>query len=277
MKTQCTFTVSEGKRLIAKAIASLPEVRHALQKGTILLKGGTTVSAIAEELCGMFLRISGRITPRGTVGAATNNPEEAHCMILHRGVPEAADENLLNIARDMGPEDVAICGVNLIDMGGNAAMMAGRDLGGVPGSVIPALHAEGVFCIVPAGLEKLSPVNVHEAAAHAGRKASVWSTGMAVGLIPIPGRIITEIEALSILGFEKHWLIGRGGIDGAEGSSTFVIEHDSAKAKELHEMIRDFKGATSSGVRESLLECTHCGPGRAWHLGCIYGKMNRSE
>ena len=235
-----------------------------------------TVSAVAEELCGTLLRISGRITPRGTVGAAKNNPEEAHSIVLYKGLPEAADDNLLEIARDMGPEDIAICGANLIDTEGNAAMMAGRDLGGVPGSVIPALHAEGIFCIVPAGLEKLSPVNLHEAAAHAGRKASAWSTGMAVGLIPIPGRIITEIEALAILGFKNHWLIGRGGIDGAEGSSTFVIEHDSAEAEELHKMIQGFKGATLSGTRESLSECLHCGPGRAWHLGCIYGKMNHS-
>ena len=69
MKVQFTLTVAEGKRLIARGIASLPEVRKAMAEGLILLKGGTTVSALSEELCGMPLRISGRITPRGTVSA----------------------------------------------------------------------------------------------------------------------------------------------------------------------------------------------------------------
>jgi hypothetical protein len=52
MKGQVSLTVSESKRLIAKAVVSLPEVQEALEKGRILLKGGTTVSAICEEMVG---------------------------------------------------------------------------------------------------------------------------------------------------------------------------------------------------------------------------------
>ncbi|MCL4370580.1 MAG: hypothetical protein M1380_06700 [Chloroflexi bacterium] len=66
MRAQVSLTVSEGKLLIARAIASLPEVRSAFENGRILLKGGTTVSALAEELVGVPLRISGRVSPRGT-------------------------------------------------------------------------------------------------------------------------------------------------------------------------------------------------------------------
>ncbi|MDP2948451.1 MAG: hypothetical protein Q8P22_02800, partial [Chloroflexota bacterium] len=69
MKAQVALTVSEGKRLIARAISCLPEVREALACGLILLKGGSTVSAVAEELCDRSLRLSGRISPRGTVSA----------------------------------------------------------------------------------------------------------------------------------------------------------------------------------------------------------------
>ena len=91
MKCQFSLTVTEGKRLIAKAIASLPEVRHALGEGLILLKGGTTVSALSEELCGQPLRISGRITPRGTVSSGAAEPVGAHSLLLRMGVPETAD------------------------------------------------------------------------------------------------------------------------------------------------------------------------------------------
>ncbi|MEW6723349.1 MAG: hypothetical protein AB1331_00295 [Bacillota bacterium] len=49
---QVTITVPEGKRLIARAICRLPEVTQAYAAGRILLKGGTTVSAVSEELAG---------------------------------------------------------------------------------------------------------------------------------------------------------------------------------------------------------------------------------
>ncbi len=41
VKAQVTVTPNEAKRLIAKAITQMPGVRAALDKGRILLKGGT--------------------------------------------------------------------------------------------------------------------------------------------------------------------------------------------------------------------------------------------
>lgn len=271
MKVQFTLTVAEGKRLIARGIAALPEVRKALAEGLILLKGGTTVSALSEELCGLPLRISGRITPRGTVSSGKPLMEGAHSILLRRGIPEPADGKLMETGRAMGASDVAVCGANLIDAQGNAAMMAGKDLCGEPGSVIPALEAEGVICLVAAGLEKFSPFPVREACHFAGRKASSWAAGMAVGLIPVPGRIISEPDALSILGFPDHRLIGRGGISGAEGSSTFVVETEEEKIPEILELVRSVKGAAESGIPASMAECLHCGPNRGGHLACVYG------
>ncbi len=66
MNIQFCLTVAEGKRLIAEGIIRLPEIIKALDSGKVLLKGGTTVSAIAERLIGKKLRISGRISPFGT-------------------------------------------------------------------------------------------------------------------------------------------------------------------------------------------------------------------
>ncbi|MFQ6074799.1 MAG: hypothetical protein ACE5Z5_01510 [Candidatus Bathyarchaeia archaeon] len=65
MKAQVTLTVPESKLLIAKAIASLPEVQNAVKEGRVLLKGGTTVSALSEILAKTPLRISGRVTHDG--------------------------------------------------------------------------------------------------------------------------------------------------------------------------------------------------------------------
>ena len=272
MKFQFTLTVSEGKLLIAKAIASLPDVRRALTDGLILLKGGTTVSALSEELCNEPLRISGRISRRGTVSSGAAEPSGSHSLLLRKGVPEPGDGRLAEIACEMGPDDVFVCGANLIDPWGGAAMMAGRDLGGEPGRIISTIESEGVRCLVAAGLEKLSPVPVKEAFGETGRKIPAWSMGMSVGLIPVPGRVITELEALTILGYPKRWLVGRGGISGAEGASTIVVEDESReKQDDFMELLRKIKGAVVSGVSTSLEECLRCGPARAGHLGCVYG------
>lgn len=70
MKVQISLTVEAGKRLIAKAILTLPAVRNALAEGQLLLKGGTTVSLISEAVCGVPLKICGRIDRRGAGSCA---------------------------------------------------------------------------------------------------------------------------------------------------------------------------------------------------------------
>ena len=127
MKIQVTLTVEEGKRVIAKGISSLPEVNRVMKEGIILLKGGTTVSAISEALVGIKLRISGRITGRGAVTAALK-VDGPHSIVIKRGKAETADGHLEEIVSQMGPKDLAICGANIVDKDGNAAMMAGRFL-----------------------------------------------------------------------------------------------------------------------------------------------------
>jgi len=84
MRLQITLTVSEAKRIIAKGIAALPVVKAALETGSIFLKGGTTVSAVCEELTGKPMNILGRVSPRGTVTAGSN-PGKFHCVLIKMG------------------------------------------------------------------------------------------------------------------------------------------------------------------------------------------------
>ena len=270
MKAQLTLTVSEGKRLIAFAVARMPEVQAALRCGKILLKGGTTVSAIAEELVGVPLRISGRITPLGTK-SARSTVEAPHSLLIDKGVPEGVDDCLEEAVLGMGPGDVAICGANVIDRYGYAAIMAGSPLGGPPGRVISALASEGITTIVAAGLEKLIPGSVAEATLAAGRKGTDWSMGMAVGLIPVPGRIITELDAFPMVAKVQVAVIGRGGVAGAEGATTYVVEGDEAEVASLARLVLRLKGSSTSGAEGSLEECRRGCPHCHRHLGCIYG------
>ncbi|MEW6522769.1 MAG: hypothetical protein AB1445_04210 [Bacillota bacterium] len=269
---QVTLTVPEAKRLIARAIARLPEVEAARAGGRILLKGGTTVSAVAEELAGVKLHISGRVSPRGTRAAATPGASP-HSLLLENGVPSPVDDRLAEAVCALGSRDVVITGANLIDAQGNAAMMAGAELGGPPGQVMAGLMAQGATVIIAAGLEKLGPVPVSVAVQAAGRTRPGRSLGMAVGLMPLAGRLITEVEALGILGASAVTVVGRGGLDGAEGATTLVIAAGSAQqAGQVWQEVLAVKGAGHSGAQDWLAECEGRQPGCRGHRGCVYRK-----
>lgn len=276
MKAQLTLTVSEGKKLIAIAVTQMPEIKHALKHGKIFLKGGTTVSGIAEILVGMPLRISGRITALGTKSARTT-VDAPHCILIERGKPRGIDNNLENEVLRMGPGDVAVCGANLIDRYGHAALMAGSPLGGNPGRVISALAAEGITSIIPAGLEKFTPGSIAEATLAASRLGTDWSMGMAAGLIPVPGQIVTELTAIALLAKVKATIIGRGGIIGAEGATTFVVEGEKLQVQKLCRLVMKLKRAHTSAADGSLEECQRGCPNCERHLGCVYGGKERTK
>ncbi|NLG86858.1 MAG: hypothetical protein GX489_06550 [Firmicutes bacterium] len=276
MKAQLTLTVSEGKQLIALAVTQMREVQMAFTSGKILLKGGTTVSAVAEELVGIPLRISGRVTPLGTK-SAQKNVNAPHSLLIVKGEPKGVDDSLEEAVLSMGPRDVAICGANLIDQHGAAALMAGSPLGGNPGRVIAVFAAEGITTIIPAGLEKLTPGSIAEAMLAASRQGCDWSLGMAVGLIPVPGRVITELEAFAMLAKVKVTVIGRGGVAGAEGSTTYVVEGTEAEVIKICRLVLKLKGAPTSGAAGSLEECRRGGPNCHRHLGCVYGGKEKTK
>lgn len=275
MRAQVTVTVAEAKRLIARAIASMPEVRRALETGRILLKGGTTVSAVAEELAGTTLRISGRISPQGTKAAGTDDGSP-HSVLLEKGLPRDIDDVFSEAVSSLAAEDVAVIGANALDVSGRAAMMAGRILGGNVGRGLAGLMAQGCMVIIACGLEKLVPGSIDDAVRGAGIKGTAWSLGMSVGLIPLFGQVITERDALEKLSAVKCTVIGRGGIAGAEGSTTMVVEGEPSEVENAVREVLSVRGAGTSGSPESLKE--ECRAGIDWckeHEACAWKRAGK--
>ena len=274
MKIQVTLTAEGAKRFIAKAIAELPEVQSAMTNGRILLKGSTTVSAVSEILCGVPLRICGRIDPLGTA-TANKKTNGAHSLMLNRGEPQNIDSCFAEEAENMEPGDICIAGANLVDIDGRAAIMAGSPLGGAPLRVLASLQTEGVRTIIAAGLEKYAPCCLDDSLSAASRKGIRLAMGMASGLVSIAGQVINEVDASYILGAEDVCVIGRGGIAGCEGGTTLSVTVKDEIAEEFFEMVREANrlGARAvSGEKESLSSClaTHCGPTGAGHKSCCY-------
>ncbi|MCX7788331.1 MAG: hypothetical protein N2442_11640 [Spirochaetes bacterium] len=272
MVAQVTLTPNEGKRLIAEAVATLPELLQALKNGKVLFKGGTTVSVLTEKLLGISLRISGRISARGALTSVEADMSTPHTLLVDKGVPRNVDQEILSAVRSLGPGDIAILGANALDRFGYTATMAGTVGGGPPGEGWTSLMTEGADVWILVGWDKLIPTTIAEAVAAAGRKKASVALGMSVGLMPLLGKVYTETEAFGILGKVRATVIGKGGTLGGEGATVYSLEGEEEEVMRLFHLVEQIKGVGVSGVTDSLKECTGPNPRCATHEGCVYGK-----
>ncbi len=269
MKLQLTLTVPEAKMVIAKAVVARNDVQTALRDGKVVLKGGTTVSAICEELLRYKLRIGGRISPRGTMNTLKKQ-EQPHCVLIENRESRNIDADIDEVVANLAKGDIIIASANAIDVDGDAAMLAAAPLGHIPGKAIAGFMSQGAKVIIAVGLEKLIPGTIHEAVLASGRVTIDKSFGSAVGLIPIVGEVFTEREAIMSMASVKAVVIAAGGIQGAEGSTTMVVEGEDSEVERIYNLVASIKGAQTSGNVESLIECERGCPQCKRHIACVY-------
>ncbi len=267
-RAQITLTVEESKYLIAHAVAEHDLVKRVLANGTILLKGGSTVSFISEILTGKPLRLCGIITERGTVTDVSPVTSGAHVALLKNKEFINIDEDFLDHVYALTDSDLIICGANAIDSFGNAALMVGSPGGGETPLALNTWYAEGVPVIIPVGLEKMIPGNINDIVKKTGRRNKLYAFGMSVGLVPIIGDILTEIEALEILFRVQAIPIGAGGLGNAQGSVTFDVSGSEDNLSELKEYVLALKERKMHANVEN--ECKAVNPRCGTHLHCIY-------
>lgn len=267
---QITLTVEESKKLIAKAVSIHPRVKETINRGgAILFKGGSTVSEVSNIITGHPLRLCGITTQRGTVVNMRPEKSGAHVAIYKGGEFINIDESFLDDVLKLTEKDLIICGANAIDTCGNAAMMTGSLGGGDTPFAFSTWYGEGVPVIIPVGLEKLIPGNINEIIKITGRRKKEYSTGMAVGLMPILGEIIDEVASIKLLTGLEAIPIGAGGLDGGKGSITLDVRGDKPKLKSLMELISNIK-SDSTNDQEAYIECRPNSKYCKEHLGCIY-------
>lgn len=272
-RIQFTLTVEQAKELIVIAVSKHSVFKQAVKAGKILFKGGTTVSRLTELLYDYPLRISGRITARGTTAAAkkSNLP---HSILVEKGNIVSIDPEILTISQTLGPDDLVICGANAIDARGQAALMAGSSGGGKAGRSIVYWRNRNVNCLITAGLEKLIPGNLRQLTDQINRENIDLAWGMAVGLILLPGHLITELEAVKLLAEVNCYAIGAGGIGSAAGSSVLEGYGDKKEIDKLINILKNLKSHSNqpAGLPDSLVECRPGSPDCADHLSCGYLK-----
>jgi hypothetical protein len=125
------------------------------------------------------------------------------------------------------------------------------------GVVLSAWKKKKFTLIFPAGLEKLIPIPVSQAALEAKQAKYEYGMGLPAGLFAYPaGKSITEIDAVKILSGAVAVPIASGGLGGAEGATTLIIKGNNKQVSKALEFIEQSKGAKLPALR--LSNCADC-------------------
>jgi hypothetical protein len=241
------LTSSESKRLIARAVAQLDEVQHALHHGRLIIGNGTTNAYVAEELTGQPVskwRFAAGVIADGRLDV-TPGDTRLPPIALERG--KTFDDGWVALLQQFGRGDVFIKGGNAVDPEGNVGVLLASDVGGTVGQLVGILAARGAHLIAPIGLEKLVP-DVAEAAWHCGIATTARADGFPVGMALLPNpRLVTEIEAFETLCGVAVWHIASGGVSGSEGAVTMAVEGSQADVDKAFELAASLDGEAPVG------------------------------
>ena len=270
MKAAFTLTPSESRRLIAKAVVEMEEIKAAREKAYIIICGGTTNGFVVQELTGK------QIEPQTfTAGTSTNRvlcvtPAENRYpfpIILYKGVE--VQKTTQEAFEDFHRETVVIKGANAVDPEGNVGVITSGFDGGTVAATIGTVTSTGLNYIVPVGLEKLVP-SVKEAAIYTGSKTMDYSMGADFGMYClVRAKVVTEIQALEILtGVEaKH--VASGGIGGSEGAVILVAMGEQPQVEKAFSLVESIKGEQPvPGLRGSCEACIY---------NCAFQGLKESE
>ena len=243
-QTKAVVVLHQGaaKRLIARGVAALPQVRRALEAGLVVVTLGTTNAYVAEELLGAPVdkaaHCAGYIGRELSVVPAERRGRE---LVLDRGRPvDLPPEEVLNRLK---AGDVVIKGGNVLDPQGMVGVFMAAGSGGTVGRYVAPALARGVELVIPISRLKSAHTSVPELSRALGIGRLDHAAGLPVGLFPLVGTVVTETEAVELLyGVEARHLAS-GGVGPGEGAVTLLLsgeeERLSRAFQELSRLARE--------------------------------------
>jgi hypothetical protein len=243
---QFVVTPAAGKRLIGKAIAKHAAVAKALKKGTVVVVAGTTNGYLAEEILSLLGQAKefkrnhfyrGIILPPARPTTSTGRlPDEGKFpgdVIIKNGVFQGG-KTIFDVVDDLREGDVILKGANAVDLiHRRAAILIGDPKAGTVGVSLQAMIGRRVRLILPVGLEKRVYGNLDELAEKMNEPGTHGPR-----LLPVPGEIYTEIDAIALLTGASAQLVAAGGVCGAEGSVWLTVSGKPAQEKVAEVLIK---------------------------------------
>ena len=232
----------ESKRLLARAILKLPEVKNVLESGWFVVSRGVTPSYIVEELTGETLP-----KQNCTAGIVTDGRLSVTVEADRLGPWVFKDGKLSDVPADealsqFAARDVSIKGANAVDRHGNVGVLAANEVGGTVGGVWPTIASRGCHWITPVSLERLILPSIPEAAMATGNFLWDYTMGSSVGLMPVViAKAVTEIQALEVLTGVTAVHVAAGGVIGSEGAVILALEGDGQTVRSTFEMLEKLK------------------------------------
>ena len=244
MKAAFTLIPSESRRLIAKGVAAMKEIKAARESGYTIICGGTTNGYVAQEILGVTdippeKYTAGTICSRVLCTTDTDK-RSPFPIILFKG--ERVNKTIPEALNDFHLQTVIIKGANAIDSKGKVGVISSGFDGGTMGATLGTAVSQGLRYIVPVGLEKLVP-SVEESCSWAGAKTFDYSMGADFGMFMVPNAlVVTETEALRILTGVDSKHVASGGIGDCAGAVVIIAEGPEQKVKRAISLIESIKG-----------------------------------
>lgn len=241
MKASIILNPNESKRLIAKGVRKLPEIKEAMRQGIIVIGFGSTNGYVAEELLGEPINKDRFVAGfNDRVNNITKPDKRDREIVIRDG--KLTDKTSEDVRHDLTSRDVFIKGGNALDPYGVAGVMVASKSGGTVGKNMGYVISRGVNLIIPIGLEKAIHNSVEEVSQEIGVMKLDRYMGTPIGLWPLYGKAITELEAIELFAEVRAFQIGAGGVAGGEGSVTLGIAGQEKEVGKIFELAEEIKG-----------------------------------
>lgn len=220
---QLMLTPAQGKELIARAVVAREDVQTAMKENRLVIVAGTTNACVARLVlqslgCGEDFSADGFM--RGAIKPAGKNAGEFIGDVIIEKGEYLKGKTIADIGATLGRGDVILKGANAVNLTDKeAAVLIGSPILGTAAFAQAAVVGRKAKLLVPVGVEKRIECSIPQAA-----KLANAADHAGPGLLPLPGEVFTEIDALQALFGVKATLISAGGIWGCEGTAVFAVE-----------------------------------------------------
>ena len=240
-KIQFYITPSAGKHLIAKAIASLPDVKTALEESTVVVIAGPTNAAVAYELLSLIGDTEGFSPANFFRGMTVPHGTDLRSDFIGDVVIEKGKwlkgKTIFDVADNLSKGDIIFKGGNAVQLDDReAGVLIGNPQVGTAFPILSAVYGRRAKLYVPIGTEKRVNEKISAIASSVNDKDTEG-----LRFLPLPGEIVTELDAVSILSGAKASLIGGGGVLGAEGGVYYTAEGSDSELDALRQILNTVK------------------------------------